>query len=95
MAFLLFLYKVIVAINTNAGGTINFTGLSFIMNFTGLESPIIVHINPAVNTNAEIIDKVKHIFFFIVSFFKLNILLHTPTLNLTLFQFHQKDTICA
>lgn len=50
-----------------------FTGLSFIINLTGLSSPIIVNIAPAIKINAEIIDKVKNIFFFTVSFFKLKI----------------------
>ena len=78
MAFLLFLYNANDIINTKKGGTTNFTGLSFIINFTGLLSPIIVHINPATNINADMMDKVKNIFFFIFSFFKLNILIHTP-----------------
>ncbi len=58
--------------NTNAGGTTNFIGLSFTINLTGLSSPNIEHITPATNIKTEIIDNVKNIFFFIVSFFKLN-----------------------
>ena len=52
MAFLLFLYKENVTKYTNTGGTTNFIGLS---------SPIMVHMTPTININADIIDKVKNL----------------------------------
>jgi hypothetical protein len=73
MTFLLFLYKENVIKNTNDGGTINFTGLSLTINLTGLSSPIIVHITPAININADIMDRAKNKFYFILVFFKLSI----------------------
>lgn len=64
MAFLLFLYNTNDIINTKKSGTTDFTGISFIINLTGLSSPIMVYINPATNINADMMDKVKNIFFF-------------------------------
>ena len=79
MTFLLFLYKENVIKNTNDGGTINFTGLSLTINLTGLSSPIIVHITPAININADIMDRAKNKFFFILVFF-IKHFHHTPKL---------------
>lgn len=73
--------------NINNGEIIDFTGLSFTKNLTGLFSPIIVHIKPATNINDDILDNIKNIFFFIISFLKLNTLFHTPKLNLIYYPF--------
>ena len=57
--FLLFLYNIKLTTKTNNGGTINFIGLPFTINLTGLSSPKAVHIKPAININADIFDSIK------------------------------------